>query len=213
MTISAEELERRRRSMALRGISDSRVLEAMASVPRHLFVPPELADQAYDDHPLPIGFGQTISQPYIVALMTQMLRLQGPEKVLEIGTGSGYQTAILSLLAREVYSIELTAPLADEAAERLRTLGYAHVHVRAGDGWLGWPEQAPFDAIMVTCAADSVPPPLEEQLAEGGRMMIPVGPPYDTQTLVFVRKEGGRISRENVTGVVFVPLRRLHELA
>lgn len=188
-----------------RGIKDPRVLDAMRQVPRHLFVPVDMRGSAYRDSPLPIGEGQTISQPYIVALMTEMLELSGEERVLEIGTGSGYQSAILSLLAREVYTVERLPNLAQRAEEVLRQLGYTNVHIRVGDGTLGWPEHAPYEAIIVTAASPEVPAPLLDQLADGGRLVAPVGPRWN-QTLVRVRREGDRFRRERLTAVAFVPL-------
>lgn len=192
--------------LARREITDPRVLDAMRKVPRHLFVEEALRDRAYGDYPLPIGEGQTISQPYIVALMTQLLQLKGSERVLEVGTGSGYQAAILGELASRVYTVEIFPSLEQRAAERLRRLGYANVQVRLGDGYYGWPEHAPFNAIMVTAAANHVPPPLLDQLAEGGRLVIPVGPPFYTQTLVLAEKRGGKIVTTSVAEVLFVPL-------
>lgn len=190
--------------LTARGIVDPRVLEACRQVERHLFVPPGLRRSAYEDHPLPIGAGQTISQPYIVALMSEMLRLDGHEKVLEVGTGSGYQAAILGRLAREVFTIEIVPSLAESATVLLARLGYRNVHVRTGDGYKGWPENAPFDAIIVTCAPESIPPPLLAQLADGGRMVIPVG--LGVQNLVRVEKKDGRLSTEELTPVRFVPM-------
>ncbi len=187
-------------------ITDPRVLKAIARVPRAEFVPPELRDQAYSDLPLPIGHGQTISQPYVVALMTQLLRLQPEDKVLEIGTGSGYQTAILAELAREVYSVEAIKDLAEKARERLARLGYRNVHIRYGDGALGWPEHAPYDAIIVTAAPERVPPALVDQLAEGGRLVIPIGPEYSEQMLWLIEKQDGRIRTQPIAPVRFVPL-------
>ena len=189
----------------MRGIKNPRVLAAMRSVPRHRFVPAYQAASAYRDSPLPIGQGQTISQPYIVALMSEMLELTGDERVLEVGTGSGYQAAILAQLAAEVISVERFASLAEEARERLAELEIDNVRVEVGDGSLGWPEGAPYDAIIVTAASPSVPPPLEEQLAEGGRLVVPAGQRW-TQSLVRVRRTGGRLKRETTIGVAFVPL-------
>jgi len=189
-----------------RGIHDKRVLEAMRSVPRHLFVPPDEVEYAYGDYPLPIGFGQTISQPYIVALMTESLALQPGDRALEVGTGSGYQTAILaSIPGVTVYSVEVIPHLARSAAERLQSLGYM-VHCKEGDGYSGWAEHAPFDAIVVTAAPDHVPAPLVEQLAEGGRLVIPIGPPSGYQTLWKYVKEAGELKATNMGGVAFVPL-------
>jgi protein-L-isoaspartate(D-aspartate) O-methyltransferase len=188
-----------------RGISNPQVLRAMATVPRHEFVPPEMRPSAYEDHPLPIGHGQTISQPYIVAFMTEQLAPQAGDRVLEIGTGSGYQAAILAGLVREVYSIEIVEPLAKRATADLARLGYHNVRVRHGDGYQGWPEAAPFDSIIVTCAPDHVPQPLVDQLREGGRMVIPVGD-FGDQNLFLLRKRGGRLERERILPVRFVPM-------
>ena len=189
-----------------RGIKDKRVLGAMLKVKRHLFVPPALVHQAYDDHPLPIGEGQTISQPYIVALMTELLALKGEERVLEIGTGSGYQAAILAELAKEVYSIEIIPILAHRAEKILRELGLKNVRIKVGDGFLGWPEFAPFDAIVVTCAPEKIPPPLIEQLKEGGNLVLPVGSYF--QELKLVKKIKGKIVTTDVAPVRFVPMLR-----
>jgi protein-L-isoaspartate(D-aspartate) O-methyltransferase len=198
-----------REQIESRGVSDARVLAAMRKVPRHEFVPEHLADAAYEDHPLPIGYGQTISQPYIVGLMTELLRLTPEAKVLEIGTGCGYQTAILAEIAAEVYSVEIIEPLAKESADRLQRLGYKNVHVKHADGYLGWPEHVPFDGIIVTAGADRVPPPLVEQLKPGGRMVIPVGEPHGEQSLLLVEKDiDGTVSTRNVAPVLFVPLTR-----
>lgn len=190
-----------------RGISDERVLAAMRTVPRHVFVPESERAHAYGDYPLPIGFNQTISQPYIVALMTELLELQPGDRVLEIGTGSGYQAAVLAAIPDiEVYSVEIIPELAQSAQQRLEQLGYA-VHCRQGDGYYGWEEEAPFDAIIVTAAPDHVPPPLLDQLAEGGRLVIPIGPPGGYQTLwKFVKEPGGEVRAYNMGGVAFVPL-------
>lgn len=188
-----------------RGISDERVLDAMARVPRHEFVAEEYREQAYEDHPVPIEEGQTLSQPYIVAIMLEALSLTGSEKVLEIGTGSGYQTALLAELSQQVYSIERHAALAHSAEDVLRRLGYTNVKVIVGDGSYGLPDEAPFDAIIVSAAAPRIPPALFEQLREGGRMIVPVGPAY-AQELQFVRKEDGCPAVTNLEGCRFVPL-------
>src|SRR5207247_4882493 len=188
-----------------RGITDERVLAAMRKVPREAFVPPESRAASYEDGPLPIGHGQTISQPYIVAFMTEQLRLKPSDRVLEIGTGSGYQAAILAGLVAEIYSIEIIEPLAKNADETLQRLGYQNVHVKVGDGYRGWPEQAPFDAITVTCAPDHVPQPLIEQLKEGGRMIIPVGG-FGNQELYLLEKKNGELQRRAVLPVRFVPM-------
>ncbi|MBI3921628.1 MAG: protein-L-isoaspartate(D-aspartate) O-methyltransferase [Armatimonadetes bacterium] len=188
-----------------RGIAEVRVLAAMLKVPRHEFVPEEERDEAYEDRPLPIGEGQTISQPYIVAFMTEKLELGPEEKVLEIGTGSGYQTAILSELAREVYTIEIVRDLADRSAETLTRLGYDNLHARHGDGYEGWQEQAPFDCIIVTCAPTQIPKRLVHQLKEGGRLVIPVGEGYQ-QTLYLVAKEKGEAVEKAMLPVLFVPM-------
>jgi protein-L-isoaspartate(D-aspartate) O-methyltransferase len=190
--------------IAARGVRDERTLGAMRKVQRHLFVPPEVAGQAYADHPLPIGHGQTISQPYIVAFMTEALELDGDETVLEVGTGSGYQAAVLAEIVARVYTIEIVAPLAEEAATRLKDLGYTNVEVRAGDGYRGWPEAAPFDAIIVTAAAPRIPEPLKEQLSEGGRLILPVGDGW--QELVVVTRRGDRFEKKRVLDVRFVPM-------
>lgn len=194
-----------RDQLVARGILDERVIEVTRQVPRHLFVPEARRSQAYEDRPLPIGYGQTISQPFIVAFMTASLELTGQEKVLEIGSGSGYQAAILSLLAREVISIECIKELADSVRVRLVNLGHDNVRVVLGDGSLGYPDEAPFDAIMLTAAAPDVPPPLREQLADGGRLVGPVGSRYD-QVLVRLRRYGDKWKRETLGPVIFVPL-------
>lgn len=194
------------RQIASRGVTDPRVLRAMMDVPRHDFVPAEYADLAYEDHPLPIEEGQTISQPYIVALMTQCLALREGEKVLEIGTGSGYQAAILARLTDRVFTIEIHEPLARRAAATLARLGLGNVEVRAGDGFFGWPEEAPFDAIIVTCAVPQVPPPLLEQLGEGGRLVVPLGDSRTYQTLTVIIKQDGKPRVRQVLDVRFVPM-------
>ena len=192
-----------------RDVKDPRVLAAMRSVPRHLFVPSSQRWTAYDDHPLAIGHGQTISQPYIVALMTELARPGAGDRALEVGTGSGYQAAILSRLVREVYTIEILPPLGEEAARRLKDLGYSNVRVRVGDGYEGWVEAAPFDVILVTAAPEKVPPPLLEQLKAGGRLVIPVGPIHDVQSLQLIEKDAqGRILTRDMLPVQFVPLTR-----
>lgn len=201
-TMVAEQIERR-------GICDEHVLSAFRAVPRHFFVPPEYRDKAYEDRPLPIGYGQTISQPYIVALMTSLLHLQGSEKVLEIGTGSGYQAAILGCLCQAVYSIERHAALSQTASKVIEGLGSANIHLRVGDGSLGWADAAPFHGILVTAAAPQPPPPLLEQLAEGGRLVIPIGGRL-VQELVIWQRQGSQFTRERVLSVVFVPLRGRH---
>jgi protein-L-isoaspartate(D-aspartate) O-methyltransferase len=197
-----------REQIELRGVDDPVVLEAMRLVERHRFVPEEFIDQAYDDHPLPIGYGQTISQPYIVALMTRALGVEPGDKVLEIGTGSGYQAAVLAEMGVETYTIEIVAELAAEAAQRLKTLDYSRVRVVHADGYFGWEEHAPFDAIIVTAAPDHVPQPLINQLAEGGRLVIPIGPAGMVQTLWQFEKINGELSAENLGAVRFVPFTR-----
>jgi len=193
-----------------RGVSDEAVLDAMLTVPRHEFVPEEFLEQAYADHPLPIGYGQTISQPYIVALMTELLEIEPGDKVLEIGTGSGYQAAILAQLTDQVYSVEIIEELATQAETRLQRLGYTQVHVLNADGYYGWEEYAPFDAIIVTCAPDHVPQPLVKQLKDGGRMVIPVGPPGGYQSLWLIVRQGEDVKMTNEGGVAFVPLTGEH---
>ena len=188
-----------------RGLIDERLLTAFGKVPRHLFVPEEVRQEAYADHPLPIGAGQTISQPYIVALMVDCLSLRGHERVLEIGSGSGYQTAVLAELALEVYSVERVPELLHAVRARLGALGYLNVHLTTGNGSLGWPEHAPFDAILVSAAAPRVPSPLVAQLAEGGRMAVPIGTPQ-AQMLVQVEKRHGALHQNDIASCVFVPL-------
>ena len=187
-----------------RGVTNQAVLDAMRKVPRHLFVPPNLRDAAYEDGPLPIGQGQTISQPYIVAYMTEALGIRPGEHVLEIGTGSGYQAAVLAEIAREVYTIEIVPELADRARETLAGLGYKNVHVRTGNGYAGWPEKAPFPRIIVTAAPDEVPPALVEQLAPGGAMVVPVGTSFQEMTIVTKTAQG--IARKATIPVRFVPM-------
>jgi protein-L-isoaspartate(D-aspartate) O-methyltransferase len=206
-----EEFARRRRLMTetqirARGVRDARVLAAMAKVPRHLFVPQHLRGRAYSDEPLPIGEGQTISQPYIVAYMTEALGLRRGERILEIGTGSGYQTAVLAECGGEVWTVEIVEPLSRHARFVLDGLGYTGVHYRVGDGWAGWPEEAPFDAVIVTAAAAEMPAALEDQLAVGGRMVVPVG--TDLQELVLVHRRKNGFTRERLLAVRFVPLIR-----
>lgn len=194
------------RQLQGRDIADSAVLRAMGTVPRHRFMPSALAAVAYTDRALPIEEGQTISQPYIVALMTALAELVGAERVLEVGTGSGYQAAVLAEIVRQVYTIEILPGLAASAGARLRALGYGRVAVRAGDGYLGWPDAAPFDAIVVTAGATHIPEPLVAQLAEGGRLVIPVGGSSGAQELIQGRKIGGRLVTRVVLPVRFVPL-------
>ncbi len=193
-----------------RGVKDEKVLWAMRTVPRHKFVSEDLINSAYEDRPLPIGCGQTISQPYIVALMTQLLDLGEKDKVLEVGTGSGYQAAILSGIVKEVYTIEIFEELGTMAGKRLRDLGYHNVKVKVADGYYGWPEEASFDAIIVTCAATHIPPPLIKQLKDGGTMCIPVGSVFWTQNLMLVKKKDGKITARSVLPVRFVPLLGKH---
>ncbi len=188
-----------------RGIKDRRVLDAMRQVPRHLFIPKDTRGLAYCDGPLPIGQWQTISQPYIVALMTELLELTGQEKVLELGTGSGYQAAILSRLVRQVYSVERHAALAEQAEKVFAQLGYDNIMISVGDGTLGWPEHSPYEAIIVTAAAPDVPQPLMEQLADGGRLVAPVGSRW-SQVLAKVKRQGETLTKEHLTAVAFVPL-------
>jgi protein-L-isoaspartate(D-aspartate) O-methyltransferase len=189
-----------------RGVDDPEVLAAMRAVPRHQFVPSEYQDQAYEDHPLPIGHGQTISQPYIVALMTESLQLEPGQRVLEIGTGSGYQAAILSEMGMQVYTIEIIPELAEQARQRLDELGYANLSTLNADGYFGWQENAPFDAIIVTAAPDHLPQPLANQLAEGGRLVVPIGPVGSVQTLWVFEKVEGELEATNLGAVSFVPL-------
>lgn len=190
----------------LRGVFDKNVLSAMIEVPRHSFVPKKLISQAYEDHPVPIGQGQTISQPYVVALMTESLKLKGGERVLEIGTGSGYQAAILAKIAKDVYSIEIKERLYKKASEVLQSMGFTNVKTRHGDGYFGWAEAAPFDCIMITAAVDHIPPPLLKQLKKGGRLILPLGNPFSYQNLSLVTKFDNNYSVRQITGVLFVPM-------
>jgi protein-L-isoaspartate(D-aspartate) O-methyltransferase len=194
------------RQLAARDITDKKVLEAMQTVPRHLFVAKRYRNQAYNDHPLPIDEGQTISQPYIVALMTQYLDLKKGDKVLEIGTGSGYQAAVLAHLTDAVFSIEIRENLSQKSASTLKSLDYHQVRVKHSDGYFGWKDHAPFDAIIVTCAANHVPPPLLNQLKEGGRLIIPLGSTLYSQTLTLITKINGKPNVRHVLGVRFVPM-------
>lgn len=195
------------RELIGRDALDARVMTALAKVPREQFVPEALRAAAFDDGPLPIGHGQTISQPYIVALMTDLLATQPDHRVLEIGTGSGYQTAVLSLLCRQVYSMDLIPDLTETAAARLKRLGYHNVEIRSGNGYAGWREHAPYDGIIVTAAATHIPPALVDQLRPGGSLVIPVGPPYMSQDLKVVHKDGqGSVTTRSILGVAFVPL-------
>ncbi len=196
-----------RRQIAGRGVRDAKVLAAMGQVARHMFVPSDLQSVAYEDYPLPIGHDQTISQPYIVAYMTEALGLSGGETVLEIGTGSGYQAAVLGHIAGQVYTIEIVPELARQAAETLKGLGYANVHVRHGDGWQGWPEAGPFDAVIVTAGGTRIPPKLREQLKPGGRLIMPVGLSSGYQELVLATKQhDGTLKKDYLLPVRFVPL-------
>ena len=210
--LSQDPLQRARLSMvadqiAARGVKDARVLDAMRAVPRHEFVPTTVREDAYVDSPLPIGHGQTISQPYIVALMTELARPSPSDRALEVGTGSGYQAAVLSGLVARVFSVELVDLLAQSAASTLRRLGYANVTVRSGDGYLGWPDEAPFDIILVTAAPEDVPAALVAQLKPGGRLVVPVGRVWDVQDLRLIEKDAaGRVSTRSVIPVRFVPM-------
>jgi protein-L-isoaspartate(D-aspartate) O-methyltransferase len=200
-----------RQQISARGVVDPAVLDAMEGVPRHEFVTTEFLDRAYNDHPLPIGYGQTISQPYIVALMTELLALEPGQRVLEIGTGSGYQAAILAQITDQVYTIEIIPELADRAQRAFERIGYDQITAKQADGYHGWQEYAPFDAIIVTAAPDHVPQPLVTQLADGGKMVIPIGPPGGYQSLWILERQGDEIIRRNWGGVRFVPLTRTEE--
>ena len=188
------------------GISDPKVLAAMRSVPRHCFVPEQVLSSAYADTALPIGEGQTISQPYVVALMTAGLKLDADQRVLEIGTGSGYQAAVLAEIVKEVYTIEIKEKLHQKSTRLLKSLGYANVITRQADGYFGWPEAAPFDAIMITAAVNHVPPPLLKQLKEGGRLILPLGNPFSYQNLTLITRHGDDYTTRQITGVLFVPM-------
>ncbi|PTX14212.1 protein-L-isoaspartate(D-aspartate) O-methyltransferase [Pontibacter mucosus] len=194
-----------KQSIEARGISDKAVLKAMRTVERHLFVPPDQVAYAYEDNPLPIGSGQTISQPYMVAYMTEVIRPKPHMKVLEIGTGNGYQAAVLAEIVQQVYTVEIIPELGKSAAQRLKELGYENVEVKVGNGYHGWEEHAPFDAIVVTAAAEAIPPPLVAQLKDGGRMVIPVGPQNGTQTLLLLEKKKGKVTTQRLLPVLFVP--------
>jgi protein-L-isoaspartate(D-aspartate) O-methyltransferase len=192
-----------------RGVKNEAVLNALRKVPRHLFVPEEYINAAYDDNPLPIGYGQTISQPYIVAFMTEVAEPDPSKTVLEIGTGSGYQAAILAEIVKKVYSVEIVPELALESAERLKKLGYKNIVIKYGDGYKGWKEFSPFDIVIVTAAAEQIPEPLIEQLAENGRLIIPIGAPNAVQELILLEKKKGKIEKSRLTFVRFVPFKRL----
>jgi protein-L-isoaspartate(D-aspartate) O-methyltransferase len=192
-----------------RGVTDQPTLQAMRKVPRHIFVPKEYESEAYEDNPLPIGYGQTISQPYIVAYMTEVAKPDPSKTALEIGTGSGYQAAVLAETVKSVYSIEIVPELAMESAERLKKLGYNNIIVKYGDGYKGWKEFSPFDIIIVTAAAEKIPQPLIDQLAENGRLVIPVGAPLAVQELILLIKKDGKIEKNRLTFVRFVPFKRL----
>lgn len=197
-----------KKQIQARGIADKNTLKALEVVPRHLFVPEEYQDQAYDDGPLPIGYGQTISQPYIVAYMTELLKVGPDDVVLEIGTGSGYQAAILSRIIKKVYTVEIVEELGLAAKERLKALNYDNVEVKIGDGYYGWEEHAPYSGIIVTAASEYIPPPLIKQLKDKGRMIIPVGSPFSVQNLMLVEKSGDKIRTKSLIPVRFVPLTR-----
>ena len=196
------------KSIEKRGVTDKAVLKSMKAVKRHLFVPENNVSDAYDDRPLPIGYGQTISQPYIVAYMTEVINPKPEFKVLEVGTGSGYQAAVLAEIVKEVYTIEIVPELGTSATARLKKLGYNNVNVKLSDGYFGWPEHGPYDAIIVTAAAEFIPPPLIEQLKEGGKIVIPIGSPFMNQMLMLIEKKGKKITTKSLMPVVFVPFTR-----
>ena len=210
--VHAEDVYKQRRQLMVekdikaRGISDAKVLQAMGKVPRHLLVDEYIRDRVYEDYPLPIGEGQTISQPYVVALMTESLKLKPGDKVLEIGTGSGYQAVILAEIVKDVYTIEIRRGLAEKAEKRVNELGYKNIRIKYGDGYFGWEEQAPFDAIIITASANHIPPPLIKQLKEGGRLIIPLGSTVYYQTLTLATKIKGELDLEQISSVVFVPM-------
>ena len=211
--LPGEDFERQRIRMVKtqiesQGVGDKVTLAALSQVPRHHFVPPEMVKYAYADRPLPIGYGQTISQPYIVAYMTEQLRLKPNFRVLEIGTGSGYQAAVLAQIVEKVYTIEIVSELADQARERLKGPAYDNVSVKHADGFFGWEEAAPFDAIIVTAASEFIPPPLINQLKDGGRMIIPVGSPFGLQRLIVITKNGDKVKTRRLIPVRFVPFTR-----
>ena len=210
--VHAEDVYKQRRQLMVekdikaRGISDAKVLQAMGRVPRHLLVDEYIRDRVYEDYPLPIGEGQTISQPYVVALMTESLKLKPGDKVLEIGTGSGYQAVILAEIVKDVYTIEIRRGLAEKAEKRVNELGYKNIRIKYGDGYFGWEEQAPFDAIIITASANHIPPPLIKQLKEGGRLIIPLGSTVYYQTLTLATKIKGELDLEQISSVAFVPM-------
>lgn len=195
--------------IADRGVTDPAVLKAMRKVPRHLFVPEDYIKEAYDDNPLPIGYGQTISQPYIVAYMTEIVRPSIRKNALEIGTGSGYQAAVLAETVKHVYTIEIVPELAKISSDRLKSLGYTNITVKYGDGYLGWPEHSPFDIIIITAAVEQIPQPLMDQLADNGLLVVPVGAPFAVQELILIERKNGKIQKSRLTFVRFVPFRRL----
>ena len=213
LSFQKDPFERKREEMVSQtieknGVTDKAVLKSMRAVKRHLFVPEDIASSAYEDRPLPIGYGQTISQPFIVAYMTEVIKPKPEYNVLEIGTGSGYQAAVLAEIVKEVYTIEIIPELGNAAAARLKKLGYRNVTAKVADGYFGWPEHGPYDAIVVTAAAEFVPPPLLEQLKDGGKIVIPIGSPFMNQTLMVIEKKGKKITTRSLMPVVFVPFTR-----